>query len=140
VTKASGFQGVMSALYAGDELLAAHLGMASERVLHFWLPAYNRAYGRFSPGSILLLELARAAAATGWTRIDLGKGPEHYKSRFRSGAFSVAEGSVDPRPLHRVVRRAWTQGRQRIRSSRLAGPVGIAKRLVRRALKHRPPA
>jgi CelD/BcsL family acetyltransferase involved in cellulose biosynthesis len=67
VTKASGFQGVMSALYAGDELLAAHLGMASERVLHFWLPAYNRAYGRFSPGSILLLELARAAAATGWT-------------------------------------------------------------------------
>ena len=45
-----GFGGILSALYVGNDLIAAHLGMRSRGVLHSWFPAFNPAYARYSPG------------------------------------------------------------------------------------------
>ncbi len=47
------FSGMLSALYFGDRLAAAHLGMRSGEVLHAWFPAFDPELSRYSPGTIL---------------------------------------------------------------------------------------
>src|SRR5690606_28472796 len=80
------FAGVLSALYVGDTLAAAHFGIRTRRVLHYWIPAYNHELSRYSPGLLALVELARAASERGIERIDLGTGEERYKLRAATGA------------------------------------------------------
>ena len=117
------FGGMMSALYAGDELIAAHLGMRNGSVMHWWFPTYNRQFMSYSPGIILLAKLAQAASSLGIERIDLGKGDERYKSGFKSGAFVLAVGSVDFRRLARTVRSGWVGLQGWVRRSPLRAPV-----------------
>jgi CelD/BcsL family acetyltransferase involved in cellulose biosynthesis len=89
-----GFAGMLSALYAGDELVALHLGMRSRLAWHYWFPAYNPRFAKYQPGLILLLEFARAASSLGSVRIDFGAGDEAYKHRLASGATELAQGRV----------------------------------------------
>jgi CelD/BcsL family acetyltransferase involved in cellulose biosynthesis len=96
-TKDDGFTGVLSALYVGDTLAAVHLGMQTRTVMHYWLPAYNADLAAVSPGHLCFIEVAKAAAAMGVRRIDLGKGPEAYKQRLMSGSIPVAEGAIELR-------------------------------------------
>lgn len=124
------FAGMMSAMYAGDRLVAVHLGMRSGRMLHAWFPAYDPSFGKYSPGSILWIELARAAADLGIQRIDLGKGSESYKQQFMSGATPLTEGRVDVRPVARWLSRSWQLMRERVRASSLRGPVQAVMRLM----------
>ena len=93
-TRTERFSGMLSALFVGDELAAAHMGMRSRTVWHYWFPAYSAEWSRYSPGLLLLLRMAEAAPSIGVRRIDLGKGGEEYKLRLMSGALRVAEGSV----------------------------------------------
>lgn len=86
--------GRLSALYAGDHLVAAHLGMRSPQSWHWWFPVYNADYADYSPGGLLLLRVAQAAAAQGQTRLDLGKGDDPYKASFANGGLPLAEGWV----------------------------------------------
>jgi CelD/BcsL family acetyltransferase involved in cellulose biosynthesis len=132
--RGEGFAGVLSALWLGDRLVAVHLGMRSRTVLHWWLPAYDRALAAFSPGQISFLEIARAAAGIGIRRVDLGKGDEAYKARLMSGAIAIAEGAVDLRPLTGRLLRGWHRTVEWTRRSPLRrpllGPVRWARRLA----------
>ncbi len=101
------FSAVLSALYAGDRLLAVHYGLSSPASVHIWFPAFHPDYSRYSPGLLLFVELAKAAADRGIRRVDLGKGPERYKIEFMTGAATIAEGSFDTRPAHRWARLVW---------------------------------
>lgn len=94
-TRGDGFAGTLSALWAGDRLVAAHFGLRAGQVLHWWFPAYEPAFARYSPGLLSLLGLIEAAADAGLERIDLGKGDEPYKLRFANGAAELAEGCLD---------------------------------------------
>jgi CelD/BcsL family acetyltransferase involved in cellulose biosynthesis len=89
------FAGVLSALFAGNEPVAVHLGLRSASVWHWWLPAYDPARARYSPGIVLLAEMAKVAGDLGLTAIDLGKGDALYKQRFANGSVSVATGVVE---------------------------------------------
>lgn len=126
------FTGLLSALYAGDKLVAVHFGLASAASLHVWFPAFNREYGRYSPGLILLVEMAKATAARGIRRMDFGKGSERYKTEFMTGAVTIAEGSLDMRIVHRMVRLAWHRTNRWIlaspRRSALALPLEWSRR------------
>jgi CelD/BcsL family acetyltransferase involved in cellulose biosynthesis len=88
------FSGLLSTLYVEDRLLAAHLGIRSSNAWHWWIPAYDRTASQYSPGLILLVEMARSAHEAGVGIIDLGRGDELYKRRFMSAAFPLVEGSV----------------------------------------------
>src|SRR5262249_32636638 len=66
-----GFSGVLSALYAGDRLIAAHFGMRAHAMLHYWFPAYDVAFARHSPGLLLLANLIKDADQLGIAKIDL---------------------------------------------------------------------
>ncbi len=101
------FSGVLSALWAGDTMVAAHMGMRSSTVLHYWFPAYDAAHAKLAPGRILLLEMVRAAAAAGIRSVELGAGGEGYKSRFANAAVSVAAGFVGSPSVPLWGRRLW---------------------------------
>ena len=105
-TQESGFSGVLSALYAANEIVAVHLGMRSGNVMAWWFPAYNQDYEPYSPGLILLTKMLEAANDTGIERFDFGRGPERYKASFANGSWGISEGLVDARPVHRTMRRA----------------------------------
>jgi CelD/BcsL family acetyltransferase involved in cellulose biosynthesis len=125
------FAGVLSALYAGDHLVAVHLGLYSYGVIHWWFPAYNRSFGEYSPGLVMLMELAKFARSLAIQRIDLGKVNLHYKTRCMSGTIRVAEGSVAVHPLVRAMRRGWHRTRAWLQTSPLGAPVRLAGGLTR---------
>ena len=89
------FAGVCSALRVDGRIVAVHMGMRSRSVLHYWFPAYDPEFAKFSTGIILLLRMAEAAAGAGLRTIDLGKGEAPYKQRLMTGAFELAEGAVE---------------------------------------------
>jgi CelD/BcsL family acetyltransferase involved in cellulose biosynthesis len=97
--------GCLSALWAGDRLVAAHAGLRSATILSWWFPAFDPAFARYSPGAILLLRMAEAAAASGVRQVDLGRGHHPYKERFASTSWPVAEGWVERPGVATVVRR-----------------------------------
>jgi len=130
-TQTESFRGVLSALYAGDHLVAAHFGMQTDDVLHYWFPTYDPQFHRYSPGRSLLLELARDLDQTGITRIDLGKGRETFKASLESAAFDVAAGSVVGNRVVGGVRRCWSQTRNWLKRSRWGAPARLSARLVR---------
>jgi CelD/BcsL family acetyltransferase involved in cellulose biosynthesis len=88
------FSGTLSVLRAGDRIVAAHLGMRSRTVWHYWLPSYDRSLARCSPGLLLLIEMAKDAESRGIHFIDLGQGKQEYKARFSNASTSFARGSV----------------------------------------------
>ena len=94
-TQTEGFAGRLSALYAGDELVAASFGMQSGTVWHYWFSARDERFARYSPCVILLLKTAAAAPSLGIEVLDLGKGVHPYKRRLMNDAIRVGEGSVE---------------------------------------------
>jgi CelD/BcsL family acetyltransferase involved in cellulose biosynthesis len=93
-TRSPGCCGVLSVLYAGDRPVAAHFGLRSRSVLSCWFPAYGTEFAKYSPGLILHLRMAEAAAAEGIGMLDLGRGDAEYKDSLKTGALKVYEGSV----------------------------------------------
>lgn len=124
------FSAMMSVLWVDKRPAAIHLGLRAGAVLHSWFPVYDRNFAKYSPGLILLMEIAQAAESLGVKRIDLGKGPEPYKQSFSTGTTAIAEGAVDFRRLSRLLSRSWLRTRELIRNSRFRTP---AQRVVRGA-------
>ncbi len=125
------FEGMMFVLYAGKRVAAIDFTLRSAGVLHSWFPAYEPVLSTYSPGHILLMETARMAETLGIRRIDLGKGPETYKTSFMSGAVTVAEGGVHSRPMDRLLARNWHRLRDWIGSSPLKRPLRKPVRILR---------
>lgn len=113
--------GLLSALWAGDQLVAVHLGVRSHEVVSSWIPAYDVKYGSYSPGVILHLELARACAAHGVTHIDLGRGSNRMKTSLMSGAVPLAIGTIECRRVHREFTRGWYLAQRLGQSALLRG-------------------
>jgi CelD/BcsL family acetyltransferase involved in cellulose biosynthesis len=88
------FGAPLTALYAGDSLVAAHLGLRSRHTLAWWFPVYDPAFAAYSPGLILCLDLARAMAAEQLSLLDLGKGDESYKDRLSNTTLHLLNGTV----------------------------------------------
>ncbi len=116
-TDTNGFKGQFSTLHAGDNLVAVHLGLRSKSVLHIWFPAYNVQFEKYSPGLVLLLEMAKQSAEENLVRVNMGKGEERYKANFKTGDIPIAEGTVDLRPLSPQLRRGWFNIKRWIRTS-----------------------
>jgi CelD/BcsL family acetyltransferase involved in cellulose biosynthesis len=104
-TRAPGCTGTLSVLYAGRRPVAIHLGLRSASTLACWFPAYDVALSKYSPGLMLHLFMAEAAAAVGLRRLDLGKGDEEYKTVLGNREFLVAEGGVERPSAVAVARR-----------------------------------
>jgi CelD/BcsL family acetyltransferase involved in cellulose biosynthesis len=94
-SRAPGCAGALSVLYAAGQPIAVRLGLRSHGTLCGWFPAFDVAFAKYKPGSLLLWKVAEAAAAHGLQRIDLGKGQEPYKQDFKNADVTLAEGWVE---------------------------------------------
>lgn len=125
------FRGVLSTVHIGKELLGAHFGMISHGVLHYWFPAYNPDYHKYSPGNLMLLEIAEKGSRQGVAKIDLGKGTEPYKLCFGSAQTLVAEGCVRTPTLGNLVADRCLAMKDWVKSSPLKSPALAAAGMVR---------
>jgi CelD/BcsL family acetyltransferase involved in cellulose biosynthesis len=105
-TRGSHFSGLFSVLYAGDAVVAAHLGVRCGPVVAHWFPAYDTRYAQYSPGLIEHVRMVEAAAAIGVELIDLGKGAKRYKEELKSSDIYVGEGAVTTRSALGLAHRA----------------------------------
>jgi CelD/BcsL family acetyltransferase involved in cellulose biosynthesis len=132
------FSGTLSTLHAGETLVAVHAGMQSHNVAHYWFPSFDRDFASYSPGIILLFELARALGVSGVSRLDLGAGSERYKTLFSTGSLLLAAGTVDRYVMAEMIRSNLSQCRHGIRRLRLGkvlpGPARFLHNLRRRSL------
>jgi CelD/BcsL family acetyltransferase involved in cellulose biosynthesis len=129
------FLGMLSALYVDGALAAAHFGMRSHSIWHYWFPAYDPRLARYSPGLILLLRMAEAADSIGIRRIDLGRGGELYKQRFMSGGFPLAEGCVMVPSVTSSLRKGVHAGLDWLRASRFSYPLRTPGRMFLRVCR-----
>jgi CelD/BcsL family acetyltransferase involved in cellulose biosynthesis len=123
------FSGELCALFVGEKLLAGTMGVRSATVLNGWVTAFEPGFRKYSPGLLLITQLAQHAASMGIQRIDMGRGPEAYKRSFQSGALRVAQGFVSRRGLRSALRGAYWRAREWARHSAVGGP---ARQLVQR--------
>jgi CelD/BcsL family acetyltransferase involved in cellulose biosynthesis len=135
-TQSADFAGMLSVLYAGDRMVAAHFGMRSATVWHYWFPTYDPVYSKYSPGVILLLKMAEVAPAMGIHTIDLGCGEHSYKGRLMNGFVPTARGSVELPCLTTAARRV-REAPQRVRRWLGTTPLGGLARRVRNRVRRR---
>lgn len=131
-TQTPQFAGVLSVLYVDKVPKAVHLGMRSGSQLHYWFPAYDASFGKYSPGSALLIFMIKYAGENGVTSIDLGKGDDDYKLTFANNSVPLAEGVVETRPLVAVFRRVWRKSREFVRASPIRTIARAPSRWLRR--------
>ncbi|MGO4524737.1 GNAT family N-acetyltransferase [Microvirga sp. 2MCAF35] len=93
------FSGMLSVLRAGGQPIAAHFGLRSGNVWHYWFPTYNPQFQRYSPGILLLLDMMAGAKELGMSRIDFGRGDNDYKLRIANQRVPLIEGTVVTNPF-----------------------------------------
>lgn len=123
------FAGVLSVLYANEEIAAMLYSYRHQDVLHGNVLTYNRAFEAYSPGLQIIMEVAKACEAQGIKRLDLGRGDDTYKTCFASDAILVAEGAIDRRMIGRRVSQGWLAGKSFVSKTSVAAP---ARRIVRK--------
>lgn len=96
--------GLVSSLEIGGELAAIHVGMRSERVLHYWFPVYDPAFAVYGPGLALLMEIAETLSHEGLSEIHLGPGEYSFKAELASWQFPVLTGFAAAPSLAGVAR------------------------------------
>lgn len=125
------FSGVSSSLRVGDRIIAVHVGMASDRLCHYWFPAYEPDHSGLSPGVLLLVEMARIAAAMGHLGVELGPGDYGFKKDLSSSQVGLVGGRFTTRSL----RGALARSSHAFAESCARAPLGPAGRLPERALR-----
>jgi CelD/BcsL family acetyltransferase involved in cellulose biosynthesis len=88
------FAGILSVIRVGAQPIAAHFGIRSSTVWHYWFPAYDPNYHQYSPGILLLLRMIEGAPRWGIESIDFGRGDNDYKLRLANRRIPIMEGSV----------------------------------------------
>ena len=97
------FQGLLSVMWAGDELVGAHFGLLTNDVLHYWFPVYDPKFHKYSPGTEMLMRSAEQACDRGAKKLDLGYGDDQYKFKFCNASEPVAFGVANFSPLQRMI-------------------------------------
>ncbi|MEM6979554.1 MAG: GNAT family N-acetyltransferase [Planctomycetota bacterium] len=98
----SPMRGLLSVLWAGDRVAAAHVGMVERGRLHYWFPTYDLGLAKYSPGTALFVELVRAATEHAIDVIDMGYGEQPYKQKQTATISTVAAGTITNSPVHRI--------------------------------------
>lgn len=88
------FKGVLSVLSAGDELLAMHFGIQTPGHLHYWFPAYDTAFSKYSPGKVLLTCIISEASSHSLKSVDFGEGRADYKEALANDTYELGKALV----------------------------------------------
>lgn len=86
--------GLVASLYLGDKLVAVEMGLVAENTYHSWVPTYDPAFSKVSPGLLLLNGIIEHAQDLGLDFIDLGAGDQCYKKYFTDFETPMTSGRV----------------------------------------------
>ena len=125
----SDFRGILSVLWAGEKIVAAHFGMIANHVLQYWFPAFDAQYSKYSPGLQLMVKTIEHACDFGISRIDLSYGQSKFKDMFANDEEEVLFGKVIFNPVAFQVARQRYRLRMRLRDLPFKDP---AKYLLRK--------
>jgi len=92
-----GLRGVLFTLHAGGKLAAAHYALCTPRIAHAWFIAHDDALQRYSPGVVLITEVARWVADRGMAELDLGPGDYRFKLSLANVQRQTGHGFVGSR-------------------------------------------
>lgn len=135
-TQLADFGGVLSALYAGDRMIAAELALRSPAVWHRWICAYDPGFANYSPGVMLGIGMAKAASAEGVLHLDMGKDMTFYKESFMTSGVRIAEGYVERPSFVSAMRKARRDVESWVRRTPIVHIARIPGRWLTR-LEHR---
>jgi CelD/BcsL family acetyltransferase involved in cellulose biosynthesis len=127
-TREPAFAGMLSCLWAGERLVAAHMGMRSRTRWHYWFPCYEESLAKYSPGIILLLRMAEVAPSLGLDSIDMGKGDAPYKQRLMNASSPVCEATAWADSPMAAMARWIVAGRRSLRRSPFMGAARTLQR------------
>lgn len=88
------FGGAMFVLRVKSKPVAILFCLRARKALHAWFVAHDAALAAYSPGLILFVEAIRAAAAAGYTEMDLGPGDYAFKESLANHARPIGAGFV----------------------------------------------
>ena len=125
----SDFRSLMSVLWAGDSIVAAHFGMISGEVLQYWFPVFDYRFSKYSPGIQLMMNTISQSCKTGISRIDLSYGQSKFKEMFANQDEEVLFGKVSINRLAFQVAKQRYLMRMRLKKLPLKEP---AKYLLRK--------
>jgi len=91
--------GTLSVLYAGDQPAAVQFGLRAGNLIHGWFTTYDTRFSKYSPGLILIKNMAEEFASAGVHTIYMGRGRSSYKESMKSHDILVAEGIVTRRSV-----------------------------------------
>ncbi|HLV64169.1 MAG TPA: GNAT family N-acetyltransferase [Polyangiaceae bacterium] len=113
----------VTVLERDGEILAAHMGPAGKRELSISGIVYSEFEARYSPGALLLLELAVLLSQEGYELLDFTPGDDEYRARFSTTNEPVYGLTLHADRLRREARRVQTAIQNVARSalSRLPG-------------------
>ena len=129
----SEFSGMLSAVYAGEHLIAAHFGLRAGPVLHWWFPVYDPEFSRLDPGWMQVRAVLEAAPQLGLERIDLGRGDGDWKRWLGTGHQLVCQGAV----VRSRLRQRTASARRRFVHAAKYSPAAPALRSVVRYARRR---
>ena len=109
-------RGILSVLRAGDQVVAAHIGMIEGDLLHYWFPTYNVEYSRYSPGTALFKAIIRDGTKHGISCVDMGYGEQPYKRKQTGTVTTVAHGCYSLSRLHHHRMRTSKVAREAIKN------------------------
>lgn len=107
---------VVSSLSAGPTLLAAHFGSLTDGRMTWWVPAYDPAFSKFSPGRLMLENLIQHSHDAKHLEFDFLIGDEGYKFNFATHNRVIGPVGT-PALRERIVTRAKAEAKALIKRS-----------------------
>ena len=120
--RAPTFGAPLTVLYAGDSMVAAHLGLRSRTTMAWWFPVYDQRFAAYSPGLVMCLDLARHMVDENLSLLDLGRGDESYKDRLSNTEIGLLSGSVAQRRTSQAMHTARRWPGERVEKMVLGSP------------------
>ncbi len=118
------FRGRMSALMAGEHVIALEYSLETEHVSHMLICAHGPEYSKYSPGLMRNAQLIeQGPTLDSISLVDFGKGLEEYKQSFSNATVEVAEGCVDRSRLRSYLNAQIQRSRYRFLRSRWSEPI-----------------
>ena len=125
-----GCSGALSVVRTDGRIVAAHFGIRSRDVWHWWFPVYDDDFAVYSPGAILLLDICERVGSdiAPQRLIDLGRGDDPYKSGFANAAYEIIEGHVSRGSAYAAARGAARAARGWARTTPCLAPLREARK------------
>ena len=134
--KSNSFSGMLSGLYVGNQPIALHMGMRSDKVCNWWFPRNDQRFNKYSPGIILRLLVAEYVSKIGIKRIDLGCGDDTtYKPRLSSGTIPLYSGTIFSNDITKKIYNTYVDMADYLRKSPIKPILRYPVNILRTATK-----